>query len=62
MFDMRLINADELEQEIIKRAFEGKMEWSANDVRKLIRSQKDAPLWMLVEGIKKKGFKVEGRW
>ena len=30
---MRLIDADLLEQEIIKRAFEGKAEWNVNDLK-----------------------------
>ena len=37
---MRLIDADELENEVIKRAFEGKLEWSVNELKRLIRKQR----------------------
>ena len=37
---MRLIDADELENEVIKRAFEGKLEWSVNELKQLIRKQR----------------------
>ena len=37
---LRLIDADELENEVIKRAFEGKLEWSVNELKQLIRKQR----------------------
>lgn len=42
---MRLIDADELENEVIKRAFEGKLEWSVNELKKLIRKQRTPDRW-----------------
>lgn len=42
---MRLIDADELEQEVIKRAFEGKLEWSVNELKQLIRKQRTPDRW-----------------
>ena len=45
MEQMRLIDADELENEVIKRAFEGKLEWSVNDLKQLIRKQRTPDRW-----------------
>jgi len=42
---MRLIDADELENEVIKRAFEGKLEWSVNELKQLIRKQRTPDRW-----------------
>ncbi len=57
---MRLIDADELEQEVIKRAFEGKLEWSVNELKQLIRKQCDAPEHKIKSACERKGIKV--RW
>ena len=43
---MRLIDADALEQEAIKRAFEGKLDWSVNDLKQLIRKQPTESGWV----------------
>ena len=59
---MRLIDADLLEQEIIKRAFEGKAEWNVNDLKELIRKQNDAEQWKLAAACDRKGMKVKGVW
>ena len=45
MEQMRLIDADELENEVIKRAFEGKLEWSVNELKQLIRKQRTPNRW-----------------
>ena len=57
---MRLIDADELEQEVIKRAFEGKLEWSVNELKQLIRAQHDAQEHKIKAACERKGIKV--RW
>ena len=59
---MRLIDADTLEQELIKRAFEGKLEWSVNDLKELIRKQPDATQWQLNAMCERKGMDTRGRW
>ena len=51
---MRLIDADELENEVIKRAFEGKLEWSVNDLKQLIRKQPEATVTQLGERVTEK--------
>jgi len=55
---MRLIDADMLEQEVIKRAFEGKLEWSINDLKRLIRKQPEATVTQLGEACDKNGMFV----
>ena len=55
---MRLIDADTLEQEVIKRAFEGKLEWSVNDLKQLIRKQPEATATQLGEACDRKGMFV----
>ena len=59
---MRLIDGDTLEQEVIKKAFEGKLEWSVNDLKELIRKQPTATDWQLAAMCDRKGIKVKGRW
>ena len=55
---MRLIDADMLEQEVIKRAFEGKLEWSVNDLKQLIRKQPEATVEQLGEACDRKGMRI----
>ena len=56
---MRLIDADELENEVIKRAFEGKLEWSVNELKQLIRKQSEATVTQLGEACDRKGMYVK---
>ena len=57
---MRLIDADMLEQEVIKRAFEGKLEWNVNDLKKLIREQRSATQYQIACACYHKGMKLVG--
>ena len=59
MEQMRLIDADELENEVIKRAFEGKLEWSVNELKQLIRKQPEATVTQLGEACDRKGMRVK---
>ena len=55
---MRLIDADELENEVVKRAFEGKLEWSVNDLKQLIRKQPEATVTQLGEACDRNGMRI----
>ena len=57
---MRLIDADTLEQEVIKRAFEGKLEWSVTDLKQLIRKQRSATEHQIACEKYQKGMKLVG--
>ena len=56
---MRLIDADMLEQEVIKRAFEGKLEWNVNDLKQLIRKQPDATAMQISDMCDRKGLRIK---
>ena len=57
---MRLIDADMLEQEVIKRAFEGKLEWSVTDLKQLIREQRSATQYQIACACYQKGMQLVG--
>jgi len=59
---MRLIDADMLEQEVIKRAFEGKLEWNVNDLKQLIRKQPTVKDWELASECGQRGMELKGGW
>ena len=60
---MRLIDADELENEVIKRAFEGKLEWSVNELKQLIRKQRTPDMAKkFMDAVDMKISEAQERW
>ena len=63
MKQMRLIDADELENEVIKRAFEGKLEWSVNELKQLIRKQRTPDMVKkFMDSVDMKISEAQERW